>query len=135
MPNSPKTAAEIIAAYANSSIMTEYGMSAASGGVDSTAFFRKVVTENQFAYCIFASQAIIDQVATLPPENRHYSMDATFRVVPYGDFNQLLVIHATFIDKVHIIIIIIFIANEINCKYCFFFAFIVIPIHVRTHDS
>lgn len=100
MPNAPKTPKEIVAAYQNDVIMKEYGMTVASGGVESAAFYRNVVSENAFAYCIFASPTIIEKIAALPIENRHYLMDATFRVVPYGDFNQLLVVHATFMEKV-----------------------------------
>lgn len=102
MPNSPKTPEEIVAAYQNDAIMKEYGMTVATGDAESAAFYRKVVSESRFAYCIFASSSIIEHIGTLPMDKRHYLMDATFHVVPYGDFSQLLVIHATFIDKVRL---------------------------------
>lgn len=100
MPNPPKTPDEIVAAYNKAEIMHSYGMTLESGGIKGTPFFRKVVSEPGFAYCIFASQFIIDRIATLPPDDRHFLMDGTFRVVPYGDFYQLLVIHVKFIEKV-----------------------------------
>lgn len=79
--------------------MTTYGMTVNAGGVESSAFYRKVYSEPQFAYCVFASESIINRVAELPDERRHFHMDATFRVVPYGEFNQLLVIYASFFEK------------------------------------
>lgn len=100
MPNPPKTASEIVAAYENAEIMQEYGTSVAIGEAQINPFYRNVVSERRFAYCIFASQAIIDRIAVLPIANRRYLMDGTFRVVPYGDFNQLLVIHITIMEKV-----------------------------------
>lgn len=99
MPPSPKTPAEIVAAYEIENIMKNYGMTAAAGGVEATAFYRKTYSNPQFAYCIFASEYIAERVAELEPNRRHFFMDGTFRVVPYGDFSQLLVIHAAFFDK------------------------------------
>lgn len=99
MPPSPKTAADIVAAYQNQNILSNYGMAVAAGGVEASLFYRKTYSEAQFAYCIFASQYIADRVAELEPARRHFFMDATFRVVPYGDFSQLLVIHASFFEK------------------------------------
>lgn len=99
MPPSPKTPDEIVASYKNEIIMANYGMTKTAGGVTSTAFYRKTYSNSQFAYCIFASKPIVDKVAELEPHRRHFFMDGTFRVVPYGDFSQLLVIHAAFFEK------------------------------------
>lgn len=99
MPKSPKSPAEIVAAYENQTIKENYGMTLAGGGVEPSAFYRKTFANEKFAYCIFASQFICDKVAELDEDRRHFLMDGTFRVVPYGDFKQLLVMHATFFDK------------------------------------
>lgn len=100
MPPSPKTVAEILAAYENKDILDAYGSTINAGDLPSTVFYRKLHSETQFAYCIFASQAIVDRINELPKDRRHFFMDATFRVVPYGEFNQLLVIHVSFLEKV-----------------------------------
>lgn len=80
--------------------MATYGMSINGGGIESTPFYRKEHSEKGFAYCIFASQSIINRVVELPQDRRHFFMDGTFRVVPYGEFKQLLVIHISFFEKV-----------------------------------
>lgn len=102
MPPPPKTFAEIVAAYENAKIMETYGSTIQFGDVPSTPFYRKLYSERQFAYCVFASQGIIDHMNTLPSERRDFFMDGTFRVVPYGAFNQLLVVHVAFLEKVRI---------------------------------
>lgn len=102
MPPSPKSAAEIVLAYENEEIRRIYGMSLTGAGVESEVFYRKVYTSNQFAYCIFASEQIVRCAKQL--EERHIHMDGTFRVVPYGEFNQLLIIHITFFEKVYLFI-------------------------------
>lgn len=75
-------------------------MAVASIGAEPTPFFRMVHTQTEFSYAIFASQPIIDEVNAIPQERRHFYLDGTFKVVPYGDFNQLLVVHAEFYGKV-----------------------------------
>lgn len=100
MPSSPQTSAEVASAFENEVIMHTFGMTVPSGGVPANAFYRTVFSNTNFAYCVFASQPIINRVAEMPQERRHYFMDGTFRVVPFGSFNQLLVIHASFFEKV-----------------------------------
>lgn len=69
--------------------------------VESTPFYRSVQTEDDFSYCVFASQRMIDEINLLPPESRHYYMDGTFKVVPYGASKHLLIIHVEFCGKVY----------------------------------
>lgn len=64
-------------------------------------FFRKVHVSDEFAYAVFASQNIVELIMKYIPEHRRkYLMDATFRIVPYGEFKQLLVIHIEYIEMV-----------------------------------
>lgn len=102
MPASPSTPQEIAANFEKEDIMREYGMTTGTPQCESTPFFRGVIIEEEFAYCVFASQRIIDEINQLPPENRHYYMDGTFKVVPFGRFNQLLIIYFEFFHKVNI---------------------------------
>lgn len=80
--------------------MTEYGMTLATPLAESTQFYRGVIIEQNFAYCIFAFQRIISEIEQIAPERRHYYMDGTFKVVPFGAFNQLLIIYIEFFGKV-----------------------------------
>lgn len=102
MPVTPNSPAEIKANFQNEDIMAEFGMTQATPTHPSSAFFRDVVVERDFAYCIFASQQIIDEIEQLAPERRNYYMDGTFKVVPYCSFNQLLIIYCEFFQKVYI---------------------------------
>lgn len=100
LPSSPCTPLEIQQNFLLPDIMKEYGNAIAIGNDEPIPFYRCVSIEQEFAYCIFASQRIIDEIAKLPEERRHYYMDGTFKVVPFGDFNQLLIIYAEFFQKV-----------------------------------
>lgn len=124
MPASPNSPLKIIENYENPAIMTEYGMTKRTPTEKSTTFFRTVQIEDDFAYCVFASQRIIDEIVKLPQERRHYYMDGTFKVVLYGDFSQLLIIYAEFFQKVRSFscnkIGLLFIARFIYiCKFLF----------------
>lgn len=103
MPASPTTPQEISENFKKEEIMREYGMTISTPTTESTPFFRGVIVEHDFAYCIFASQRIIDEINHLPEESRHYFMDGTFKVVPFGKFNQLLIIYIEFFQKVDIV--------------------------------
>lgn len=101
MPVSPNTPLDIANNFKVASIMKEYGMIMPTTATDEiTPFFRSVQIEQDFAYCVFASQPIINEIDMLPEDSRHFYMDGTFKVVPYGNFNQLLIIYAEFFQKV-----------------------------------
>lgn len=101
MPASPNTPLDIANNFKIESIMKEYGMTMPITVTDQmTPFFRTVQIEDDFAYCVFASQRIINEIELLPEDSRHFYMDGTFKVVPYGSFNQLLIIYAEFFQKV-----------------------------------
>lgn len=101
LPPNPKTPADIIESFNIPAIMEQYGTAVAAFGKEASPFFREVHVDPDFAYAIFASQPIIDQMATLTPERRHFYLDGTFKVVPYGQFTQLLIIHTEFYEKVN----------------------------------
>lgn len=66
-------------------------------------FFRFVHKCDTFSYCVFASQAIINKIEqNIDVQRRHYLMDATFKVVPLGEFNQFLIIHIEYMEMVKI---------------------------------
>lgn len=101
MPASPRNATDISESFANEDIMKEYGMTKTIGNVESTPFYRTCFTSPSFSYCVFASQRIIDVIQShLPPNQRDYYLDGTFKVVPFGEFNQLIIVHIEFYSKV-----------------------------------
>lgn len=97
MPKAPTTPQQIIEDFAKANIMQEFGMT--QNGTD---FYRTTQIEQQFSYCIFASKNIIDEIEKIPEGRRNFYMDGTFKVVPFGDFNQLLIIYTEFFQKVPI---------------------------------
>lgn len=103
LPPNPKSPAEVIESFNLPAIIETYGMTIAAFGKESMPFFRKVHIDEDFAYAIFASQPIIDEVLKLDEERRHFYLDGTFKVVPYGQFSQLLVIYAEFFEKVYLL--------------------------------
>lgn len=66
-------------------------------------FFKHAFANDKFSYCVFASETIIGFIKTIPDGDRRYLMDATFKVVPFSVFTQLLVIHIEYLDKASII--------------------------------
>lgn len=57
--------------------------------------------KKKFAFCVFSSKATIKLIKEhIPLSDRHILMDATFRVVPIGQFNQLFILYIRKNDKV-----------------------------------
>lgn len=55
-----------------------------------------------FSYCIFSSKKIINEIEKhIDVKDREFYIDGTFKVVPYGGFSQLLIIHIGRFDTVH----------------------------------
>lgn len=67
-----------MAAYQKPDIMATYGTTVQGAFLEGTAFYRKVHSETNFAYCIFASEAIINRISELPEDRRHFFMDAMY---------------------------------------------------------
>lgn len=49
---------------------------------------------------MFSSRKIVRLIEELPPADRHILMDATFKIVPIGEFKQLLVLYARIKNEV-----------------------------------
>lgn len=65
-------------------------------------FFRTAHKCDAFSYCIFASEAIIQNInLNIDPERRHYLLDASFKVCPLGEFNHFLIIHIEYMETVN----------------------------------
>lgn len=109
LPASPTTGEEVIKAFSNDDVKTKYGTSLQNGedieSLPSTDFYQHTHECKAFSYTIFASQNVINGIKTqIPVGRRKFAMDATFKVCPYGIFNQLLIIHVEHLDEVRIFI-------------------------------
>lgn len=101
MPASPRNATDVSESFTIESVMKEYGMTKTIDNEESTSFYDTCFTSPSFSYCVLASQRIIDAIQShLPPSQCDYYLDGTFKVVPLGEFNQLVIIHIAFYNKV-----------------------------------
>lgn len=106
LPKSPITCEEIIEAYKNQHVKANYGMSLQNqtdeDALPSAEFFKTAYKSKGFSYVVFASQNIINSMEQIQPKKRKFLLDATFKVCPYGIYNQLLVIHVEHLSEVSI---------------------------------
>lgn len=101
LPPSPQTAAELQIAFENAATFERFGRSWVSPGETASDFFRGVHVGTEFSYVVFASQKIIELIEkNIVVDRRKYMMDATFKICPYGEFTQFLVIHIEYIESV-----------------------------------
>lgn len=90
-------------------IFREYGLTLN----EQHSFYVDSVVENHYAFHVFASFAVIDQIKkNIEPGKRRYLMDGTFKVVP-REFSQLLIIS---IEYKHLVGINLYISFNINLK-------------------
>lgn len=115
------TCEEIIEAYQNEHVMANYGKTLQNqtdeDALPSTKFFKKAYQCKRFSYVVFASQNIIDSMERIEPKKRKFLLDATFKVCPYGIYNQLLVIHVEHLSEVSIFRIFFPKNIRINCQF------------------
>lgn len=94
---SPKSALEVTEAFRKENIWNEFGV---TKGDEHLPFFKACIQKDDFEYCIFSSDKIINLIQEfIPPGKRMYLVDATFKIVPQGCFKQLLIIHINYFDE------------------------------------
>ncbi|XP_033250714.1 uncharacterized protein LOC117189746 isoform X2 [Drosophila miranda] len=98
LPKPPSSAENVLEAFLDENIMNRFGI---TKGNTANQFYKKVYASSSFAYCIFSSDKVITLMqANIPEHNRHYLIDATFKVCPFGDFKQLLIIYIKYLQKI-----------------------------------
>lgn len=96
LPANASNAEEINEAFSFPENMDKFGKSM-SGKI----FFKTAFSNSDFSYCIFASDEIIDMFnERIPMDQRHFLMDATFKICPFGDFKQILIIYVSYLESV-----------------------------------
>lgn len=99
LPPSPTTCKDVQKVFENTDVMALYGQSI--GHSNRKPFFKHAYVSNEFSYCLFSSENIIQQIRiNIEPEKREFLMDSTFKICPFGEFKQLLIIHIAYMDKV-----------------------------------
>lgn len=100
VPKAPKTVKEISDAIKRPEIFDTYCKTHYIDGNE--VFLDHLYEGKDFSFAIFSSKKIIQEIeANIDVNDREYFIDGTFRVVPFGCFSQLLIIHVGRFDTVH----------------------------------
>lgn len=90
-PTAPMTTQGLSNAFEDPNVMNKYGRSKIE---NAGVFYKGTVLHDHFNYSVFASPSIIAKIEELT--DRHFHIDATFKVVPTGEFKQMLVVHINY---------------------------------------
>lgn len=105
-PKNPITCDEIAAAFQEDNIMNAIGR---SQNTAKETFYNGVVQTENYSFCVFSSKKIMNIIdQNIEVNRRNYLLDATFKVVPVGPFNQFLIFYINYIEKVRKFNIIMF---------------------------
>lgn len=97
-PSSPINGTGVIEAFRMQNVNQSFGLSRHDVP---NQFYKGTSVQKNFECTFFASESIINNItANIPKGKRHYFLDATFKVVPFGSFKQLLILYVEYIGKV-----------------------------------
>lgn len=98
LPDNPQNCEAIQSAFAKEDIMTTIGSSIQDENIP---FYDGSYECDDFGYCVFSSKGIIGLIGTHIDQNeREFLLDATFKICPFGNFYQLLIIYCKYQQKV-----------------------------------
>lgn len=96
-PKLPKSATDIIKAFAKKEIILKYGLNLRK----TKRFYIDTVVNGSEFFTVFASHQIIGLIEKhIAPRDRKYMLDGTFKIVPLTDYYQLLIIHIEYKNDV-----------------------------------
>lgn len=94
----PSTAEEIRLEFQKQEIFEDLGKSRHR---EHDVFFNNIQIEPNFCNCLFSSSKSISLIREhIREQDRFYLMDGTFRITPRGIFQQVLIIHLQYRQKV-----------------------------------
>lgn len=99
----PKTPADVKNLFQQDAVLNDLGHTRHKGS-DRKPFYKICHDEEDFAYCVFASDTNIQKIKENIPNisKRKIIIDATFAMLPIGCFKQLLLINIDYMDRVSI---------------------------------
>lgn len=112
------TAEGVADAFLDPNVLNKYGR---FKDECASIFYYGTVIENNFKYSVFASSPILAKIEGMAV--RHFHVDATFKVVPFGEFRQLLVIHIN-VDEHTFPLIYVLMTRKTQEAYCSVFQYI-----------
>lgn len=89
-----RTAEEVAKCFEDDEILKKHGF--CKDG--SKRFYQTTFMSTEFSYTIFVSWKIIEKLDNI--NEKKYLADGTFKVVPSGEFEQLLIIHVEYLNHV-----------------------------------
>lgn len=101
-PESPKNVQEIIEYFKHPSIVSTTAQTLRKSGEPSTPFYKHAYECTDFSICLFASDDVLNIIETISVDRRMYFADGTFRIVPYGEFSQILLLAVDICGQVRI---------------------------------
>lgn len=100
VPPAPQTIEDVTKQFDRPEIFDSYGKSKHADGHET--FLDYIHNGSDYKFMIFSSKRIIKLIQkNIQQKDRKYMIDATFYIVPYGCFKQLLIIHIEKFDTVH----------------------------------
>lgn len=97
-PVRPITSEDIIAAYKDPAISTEFGFNLRG---TNPFYVDTKIAESGSSFTLFASFPIIEMIEKhIPTKDRKYLIDGTFDITPFGDYYQVLIIHIEYKNDV-----------------------------------
>lgn len=104
-PKMPRSPHDIIKAFKDPKIFDRYALNLRK----TKPFYIDTICAGTSHFTIFASHQVIDMIKKhIPPSQRNYLIDGTFKVTPIGGYYQLLIIHIECANDVSV-----FLCNEI----------------------
>jgi hypothetical protein len=97
-PSSPLNAASVTESFQLGNVNRIFGQSRHDVP---RQFYKGSLVKPSFECTFFASESIIEIIKTsIPKGKRQYFLDATFKIVPFGSFKQILILYVEYIGKV-----------------------------------
>lgn len=101
LPAPPKNSKEIIEKFNDAEVLKQYGTTNRDEVGNRSLFYKHAYHCDDFQYCIFASDDIINDIENnIAPESRIYMIDGTFKITPFGDFVQVVIVSVMFLGQV-----------------------------------
>lgn len=103
LPKPPKSASEIITSFQDDSVMNNYGMTDRDDPLNRSPFYKHAFQCDDFQLCVFASDDVVNAIKENIEETRRiYLIDGTFKITPFGEFVQVVIISIVFMGQVNI---------------------------------
>lgn len=104
LPKAPKTVEDIQEAFKLDFVMEKYGTTQRTKEHEKRPFFKHAYECEEYAFCVFASDDVINAITENVPENkRRIYADGTFKITPYGIFKQILIVFGELNESVSLI--------------------------------